>query len=481
MSKLLKKSEYLQTVRSEKHPFALVYHSLFGFPQIMNEDALELLSMFSNSAFIDDVVVKNYHSEVRSQINELEKTYFLIPPDLDERKLLKNIICDIHLPKVKRGNNIEYLSLIMSEECNFSCQYCMSNSMISASNRKDNKIKFMSIEMARRTVNRFFAILKRNGKKVAYINFGGGEPLLSWKVMINAIEYCKQVYAKDFEIIFSVNTNGSLIDEKIAKKLKEYNVKIAISLDGLEAANNKVRVYKTGSGTFNSILQAMDIFRKIDYDIVGFSTTINEKNFYFIDEQIVDFAIERKLREIRIDLDVIHMLNIPISIAVEKLLKIKRYGARKNVNITGFWERSIENLNFSIIEKHTGFCGGIVGKSMCVSPSGSIYICGYSAKEYADINDPMEVNSQCYFEIISSRLIKRKQNCINCLIEGQCMGGCFITEEFSELNSDNALEYNCELYRLITIQLLKDSLNEFLLSSVMLDKTGGEKIEKTDY
>jgi uncharacterized protein len=478
LSKLLKKSKYLQVIESGKCPFVLVYSSLFGFPQIMDENGLKLLSEFSNGNDVDEVIIKNYYDGIEEQIGELERIYFLLPSELDERKLLKDIIYDIHLPKIEKGSNIEYLSLILSEECNFGCQYCISNSMICASDRKENKVKLMKQEMAKRAIDRFFKVLKDHGKKEAYINFGGGEPLLNWSIMIGVIEYCKKAYAKDFTIVFSVNTNGSLIDEYKAKKMKEHNVKIAISLDGLEAANDKVRVYKTGSGTFKSIICAMDIFRKIEYDITGFSTTVNERNFHHIDEKIVDFALERKLREIRIDLDVIHMLNIPISEAIQKLLKIKRYGMEKGISITGFWERPTENLNFSIVEKHTGFCGGIVGKSMCVSPSGGIYICGYSATEYANINNEAEINSKNYFDIISGRLIRQRQSCENCPIEGQCVGGCFITEEFSRLSDDNALRYNCELYRLITTQLLKDNLNEVLLSSGMTtEKTEGDNLE----
>lgn len=459
MDRILTKSQFLQIVYSDNKAKAIVYHSLFGFPQILNGDALDLLSAFSAPNSVSAVVSQNSFANAKENIRTLESLFFLVPPDFDERGYIRKISTERYLPAIRSGERIEYLSLILSEQCNFACQYCISNSMLAVSNRGLSKKKVMSGEMAEEAADKFFAETKRSGKNSVYINFGGGEPLINWDVMLHVMGYCAAKYADNFQITFSINTNGSLLNERIAKQLKRFGVKIALSLDGLKHGNNKVRMFRSGQGTYSSIIRAMDILDQINFGVNGFSTTVTERNFPETDERFIDFAIKRSLSEIRIDLDVIHMTGIPVQEAANRLLQLKKYGAAQGVNLTGFWERSAENLNFSITEKHMGFCGGIVGKSMCVSPDGKAYVCGYSAHAYADIKNPNPLMATpAYVEIVSDRLLNRQPGCRNCQIEGQCAGGCFITEEFSGFENNSAANYNCQLFRIMTTELLRDSL-----------------------
>lgn len=459
MDRTLITSQFLQTIYGDKKTEAIVYHSLFGFPQILNADALDLLSTFSVPSSVSGIVSLNSFVDAEENIRILERLFFLIPPDFNERDYIRKISTEHYLPSIQSGERIEYLSLILSEQCNFSCQYCISNSMLAASDRGLSKKKIMSEEMAKEAVDRFFTETKKSGKNSVYINFGGGEPLINWDVMLRVMEYCTAKYADTFQITFSINTNGSLINESIASQLKRFGVKIALSLDGLEHGNNAVRIFRSGQGTYSSIIRAMDILGQIDFGVNGLSTTVTERNFPEIDERFIDFAIKRSLNEVRIDLDVIHMTSVPVQEAANRLLHLKRYGAVRGVNVTGFWERSAENLNFSITEKHMGFCGGIVGKSMCVSPDGKVYVCGYSARAYADIKDlNPSMATSVYFEIVANRLLNGQPGCRNCQIEGQCTGGCFITEEFSGLEANNAASYNCQLFRIMTTELLRNSL-----------------------
>lgn len=303
--------------------------------------------------------------------------------------------------------------------------------------------------------------MKTNGRSDPYINFGGGEPLLNWETISRVLAYCEEKYGKKFQFTFRINTNASLITPKIARTLKKYGVKIALSLDGLKEANDKVRILKSGGGTFDKIILAMNVLSQVDFGVDGFSTTIAEDNFNLIDGNLIYFAAEKGLLDIRLDLDVIHMLSMPIKTAAQKLIALKRLAESKNINLTGFWERPVENLNSSILEKHIAFCGGVAGRSVCVNPNGEAFICGYSANKIADILQTETVNSLRYIDIVNSRLVGEIKRCEGCIIEGQCIGGCYITEEYNSLRKNDALTYNCDLYRLMTIELLKDSLRSF--------------------
>jgi len=453
----LKKSPYIQLVKDGE--MFVIWHSLFGCPQIINESGMELINFFSEPRSVDEVKKIGQFDNTEESVAVLKKNYILVPSDFNEREFLE-IKVSSYYESFSDGRCIDYLSLIISEQCNFCCTYCISNSMIDASYRKTTKKKIMRWETAKRAIDIFTSILRSHNKRKAYINFGGGEPLLNWEVVNKSLSYCKRRYEKEFEFTFRINTNASLIDKPIAEILKVYDVKIALSMDGLKRANDRVRVSKSGKSAFSQIIAAIDALSRINFGVTGFSTTITEANFDLIGEDLIIFSQERGFVDLRIDLDVIHMLSVPVETAVEKLLNLKRFAESRGVHVTGFWERPVENLNSSILEKHIAFCGGVAGKSMCVSPSEEVFICGYSAGKFADLSKEAIISSNIYRSIVSNRLVGRVERCRGCIIEGQCIGGCHITEEFGDLTKKTALQYNCELYRQMTVELLKDSLKD---------------------
>ena len=88
-----------------------------------------------------------------------------------------------------------------------------------------------------------------------------------------------------------INTNASLITHEIAFVLKDYGVEIASSLDGLKEGNDKVRLTKTGKGTFDSIVKGLNHLAEQDYPIEGVAVTLNELNFFQLDESIIDWSL----------------------------------------------------------------------------------------------------------------------------------------------------------------------------------------------
>lgn len=465
MDEILVRSGYLQTVRVKDN--FVVYHSLFGYPQILNRDALDLLNSFKKKTNVRLILEKKLFIQARKVIQNFKECFFLVKHDFDERVYLKKTIDNKYLSSLKTGANIEYLSLIISEKCNFACSYCISSSMIEVSERRHNEMKIMDRATAKLAVNTFFSVLRNNNQKKAYVNFGGGEPLLNFKLIEWILRYIHKKFTKDFEITYTINTNASLITRNIAAILKNYKVKIALSLDGQEEANDAVRKTRNGNGTYKMINRAISILKEVDYNPGGFGVTMTEKNFRLISiNKLIKFCQINGFSEFRVDLDVIHILKIPLEEAVKKLLILKRKAKRAGFKVTGFWERPTENLNDSILEKLISFCGGVIGKSMCVNPQGKIFICGYSANMITDLkNLNKQTISTSYYKIIAERIIGNINRCRGCSIEGLCGGGCYVSEEFTNLNTKGALEYNCSLYRKMTKALLRDSLKEAISAS----------------
>ena len=460
-NKFYSKSSFIQVVNGDDS--AVIWHSLFGYPKIVSVETLEFIESFSEPKTICSLFGDELESDNQEIIEELLRCYFLVPDNFDERSFLKEKMREREA-EIVNGSLINYLELIMSEVCNFRCTYCIHFNNLETSYRINNPNKFMRFEMAKEVVDWYLEILRGHRKCIAEINFGGGEPLLAWPAIKKVLEYCRTVYGSEFEFRFSINTNASLITLEIAKALKEYHVEIASSLDGLREGNDHVRLTKSGGGTFSQIMRGFDALAQAGYPLNGISATITEKNFHELDESIVDWVVSHGMKEVRIDIDVIGMVEVLIDEIVTKLMRIRRYAAERGIDVPGFWSRPAENLNESTIESHVAFCGAVRGNSICVSPSSDIYGCGYSATKLGNLSGIQSfcVPGATYHNFVRDHFTGSAEMCRGCMIEGQCGGGCHITQEFARIKKTVKIERMCDFYRRITQEILQEQLREVM-------------------
>lgn len=455
----LTKSRFVQAVADGDT--TVIWHSLFGNPKVVSRETLEFLDEFRVPKALCDALDEEADDSQMEAIRELLDAFFLVPQGFDERAFLAEKMRERE-GSITSGSLIDYLELIMSEACNFRCTYCIHFNNLETSDRINNPKKFMRFEVAKETVDQYLSILRQHGKTVAEVNFGGGEPLLAWPVIEQVLEYCISHYGKEFTFRFSVNTNASLVTPEVAQKLKQYRVEIASSLDGLREGNDRVRLTKAGKGTFDTILKGFENLEAAGYPLEGIAVTVNEHNFPLLDEAIIDWAAERRMSEVRIDIDVIDMVAIPVEDVVEKLMRIRRYARERQIDVSGFWSRPAENLNDSTLDAHVAFCGAVRGNSMCVSPSGNIYGCGYSNTQLGTLAQikTFHAPEQGYHRFVRDHLTGVMEMCRGCMIEGQCGGGCNITQEFARAAKTAKIDRMCDFYRLMTQKLLLEQLHE---------------------
>ena len=177
-------------------------------------------------------------------------------------------------------------------------------------------------------------------------------------------------------------------------------------------------------------------------------------------KKIIDWAIGRQMREVRIDIDIIGMVQIPIEDIVAKLMRLRQHAKGCGIEIAGFWSRPVENLNDSTLDSHVAFCGAVRGNSMCVNPSGDIYGCGYSTTQIGSLRQIESFHDfeNRYHLFVREYLTGRREMCKGCMIEGQCGGGCEITQEFSRITKNAKIERMCDFYRQMTCELLTEQL-----------------------
>jgi sulfatase maturation enzyme AslB (radical SAM superfamily) len=74
-----------------------------------------------------------------------------------------------------------------------------------------------------------------------------------------------------------VDTNGVLLNQKIAELFKKYNVKVTVALDGVKKINDSYRVCNN-KGTFENVLKSMKLLKKLG--ITTYVSTMAVPEYY---------------------------------------------------------------------------------------------------------------------------------------------------------------------------------------------------------
>ncbi|GGF90569.1 anaerobic sulfatase maturase [Paenibacillus albidus] len=106
----------------------------------------------------------------------------------------------------------------------------------------------------------------------------GGEPLLAGYDFFEEVVHLQALYAPPHTVISnSLQTNGTLINDRWAAFFKTYQFLIGISLDGPQEIHDSLRVYSSGQGSFERVMGGIEHLRRhqVDFNIL---TVIHKGN-----------------------------------------------------------------------------------------------------------------------------------------------------------------------------------------------------------
>ncbi|WP_435547804.1 geopeptide radical SAM maturase [Desulfobacterium sp. N47] len=222
-------------------------HYLKAYPYEENPDHLLLFSTLKMSKIL--LTKKTYKAiEKKNGLSSSEEALLskmgMIVHDREEEKRAVLGFFD-ELNAKKTGLNI---IVVLNLDCNFACTYCYEGGM-------KGKL-YMSDETADQLVD----FIKNNfphNKKSLLIDFYGGEPLLS----IGLIKYISRALktfaeSRGASYGFTLVTNGSLFTKRAAEDLVELGLQgVKICLDGPAESHNKSRPFKSGAGSFDTLIK----------------------------------------------------------------------------------------------------------------------------------------------------------------------------------------------------------------------------------
>jgi MoaA/NifB/PqqE/SkfB family radical SAM enzyme len=165
----------------------------------------------------------------------------------------------------------QFLAISPTDDCNLRCIGCYANSGVHRAEKLDFDVFDRIIRETRELWGSHFTVIS------------GGEPFL-YKGILDIAEKHKDTF-------FLVYTNGTLINEKVAKRLAELgNVTPAISVEGFERETDARR----GKGVYKRIRKAMHNLKDAGVPF-GLSVTATKHNAEIItSDEFYDFYFEKE-------------------------------------------------------------------------------------------------------------------------------------------------------------------------------------------
>ena len=196
----------------------------------------------------------------------------------------------------------------LSEKCNLKCKHCYQENHVPIGLKYEELLNILG------QYKRLLKKLKMRG----HINITGGEPLLCphfFKLL--------DIFKRDSNLYsFSILTNGTLLNEKIAKEIASYNpYYVQVSLEGGKRTNDYVR----GKGVYKKVGEAVKNLKKYNiYVSISFTATkLNYKEF----SKVVKYAEKLKVNNVWSD------RYIPLGDSEDKDLALNYEQTRKYLQI----------------------------------------------------------------------------------------------------------------------------------------------------
>ena len=368
-------------------------------------------------------------NELKTAVDELVKYKILNHSEEDDNKVLQFVKSRIPTPAI----NVCYM--ITSEQCNLACKYCFLGNNDECK-RSNFSLENMSKETADKAIEFFIKQIKLSGldkeeeNKPAVI-FYGGEPLVNYDVLvyiaekINALRDVEKC-VKNMEL--SMVSNGLLLTEERALKLKELGVSIAISVDGFTEEANSMRVDIAGNNVFNKILKTLDMCKKVGVD-VSLSVTLSEetiKNTKDILELVDKYGVTS--------------FGFNIMMSDENFVLPQEYNEKAaqfiidefvELRKRGIYEDRIMRKLKSFTKSQVYFsdCAATGGGQIVIAPNGQVGICHgcLHNKQYfvSNVDDEtFDATKHKDFIEWSQLTPVNKEECQDCVALGICGGGC---------------------------------------------------------
>lgn len=243
-------SHYLRIFSYEEKPGYLLFYSTKRASTVLLKESI--LNSIDNGSLPS------------SDKDTLSHLGFLVTDIAEEKNGMFHL-----MDKINTNNTHFNAIVVLNLDCNLSCRYCYEGTMKGK--------HYMSQDTADLVVDFISSSITPN-KKTLNIDFYGGEPLLSVELIKYISEKLKDFSMDNLDFSFTLVTNGTLLTKKTAQELATLGLTGAkITLDGHKDNHDKYRPFKSGTGSFDTIIQ--NIKEAFEFVKIGIGGNFNIDNF----------------------------------------------------------------------------------------------------------------------------------------------------------------------------------------------------------
>jgi uncharacterized protein len=455
---LFRTSPYVRVVRPDSEQ-PLVYHSLLGNARMVNRETVDLLQRFT-----DGVPMSTLASAApREDLEELFRLSYVHEATHDDRSYILKLLAERY-ERLASGTYLEHLQLVLTNSCNFGCDYCFaytfdeavdtrntvgekvqpkralpvlsgagaalapkkSPHMAAPANGRNPRGK-MTFEVAQSAIDQAVATTLKNGKTQLSISLFGGEPTLNRDLIVALLRHYGNGEGTGVRITWDMTTNGTRIDSEMAALFAACGCIVSVSVDyiceetgGYRGSSVPPIAWEVVRG---NILDLVAAGVRVKLTSVLSSSTWDRWNY-----NLIDFAAEAGIGM----LDVIVSFQFsffkeyePTTIA-QKLLEAYDYGQTRGVLLSGYWYQSFA----MIIDETTRYqradfksCPAI-GRMLSIEPNGSVFACKVTNRHMGDIAEWDDIFKSSTYSYYAMRAFSNSTYCHGCEVEGFCAGSC---------------------------------------------------------
>lgn len=318
------------------------------------------------------------------------------------------------------------LTLVITHACNLGCTYCYAG-------RKFGKR--MPDDIAAKSLRSAFEQVKR-GEKLQ-VGYFGGEPLLAWD-LLKRFHLRAETYAEEtgVELVGTVTTNATVLNEDRMDWLVEHGVVVAVSLDGNKQAHDTTRPYSNGKSSFGSSLRGL----KIALDrapLTEVISVVDPKNVGYMADS-VRFLLDEGVKVLSLSMNYSADWDAEsIAVYEEQMQEVgeeflRRFRNGEDVYVAQIDAKIVGHLKDGL--KACDKCQFGLGE-LAVAPSGHMYPCERLVGEDTDTTWRIgHVDTGPDFlklATILGRKAKKDPMCANCSIRNRCANHCGCSNVFS--------------------------------------------------
>ena len=364
--------------------------------------------------------------------------------------------------------------------CNLDCKYCffLSKELLYPGSR---------FRMADELLETYIRqLIDSHSSREVTIAWQGGEPtLMGLDFFRRSVEYAEKYKKPGMTLDYSLQTNGTKLNDDWCEFFHEHKFLVGISIDGPREIHDAYRVDKGGRGTFDQVIRGLDFLKKhnVDFNIL---TTVHDVN--------ADHPVE-VYRFFRDELEAEFMQFIPIiERATEQMLPMANAGwgdgdrtkerllykqqgdlvtnrsvgaeqyGRFLIGIFEEWvRRDVGRVYVQMFDvalsSWVGSPGGVCvfsptcGNALALEHNGDLYSCDHFVEpEYLLGN----IKEKPMIELLMSpkqrkfgqdKLDTLPRYCLECEVRFACHGGCPKNRFIKTPDGDAGLNYLCAGYK----------------------------------